>query len=56
MVLGWQQIVWLVIIIINLGMHLAKHGEPTNSKYNFWAYLIGSVISLSILYSGGFFG
>lgn len=49
------QIVYIVLASMSLGIHLVKHGEDRNKKYDFWGELIGSGIIISILYWGGFF-
>lgn len=50
----WPQ--WLVIglHIFSLGIGAADHGKP-RSPQNFWYQLIGSAISLWLLWIGGFF-
>lgn len=53
--MGTIQMVYLAIMLLNLGIHLAKHGEPRNENYNFWMCLIASVIEYAILKYGGFF-
>ena len=55
MKLGWPQIVYICLIMMNLGMYLVKHGEKNNTKYNFFTCLLSNLISVWILYSGGFF-
>lgn len=54
--LGAPQIIVLVIYIISLGIHMAKHGEPQNTKYNFWVGLFSTAINIALLWWGGFFG
>lgn len=39
----------LVIEILGLGIHLAKHGEPRNDKYNFWLSLISTAINIFLI-------
>lgn len=48
-------IIILIIYAINLGITLAKNGEPKGGKYNFWAELISTFIMLSLLYCAGTF-
>lgn len=48
-------IIILVIFAINLGITLAKHGEPKDGKYNFWTEIISIFIMLSLLYCAGTF-
>lgn len=49
----WPVYTYLVIMLIGLGVALAKHGEYT--KINFWYTLISTSIILFLLYKGGFF-
>ena len=49
------QLIMIVLMSLGLGVHMVKHGEEKDSKYNFFWRLIAVAISLSILYSGGFF-
>jgi len=46
-------IIYLTLGVLNLGMHLAKHGEPKETKYNFWYTLIAFIIVLFVLYKAG---
>ena len=39
----------LVIEILGLGIHLARHGEPRNDKYNFWLSLISTAINIFLI-------
>ncbi len=48
---GWS-IAVIVMISLDVGIALAKHGEP-RTKYNFWASLISSLILTAILYKAG---
>jgi len=40
--------------MIEIGMNIAKHGEPKDGKYNGWSSFIAIIISWTILYYGGF--
>ena len=44
MKLGWPQIVYICLIMMNLGMYLVKHGEKNNTKYNIFCYSFFSTI------------
>lgn len=46
---GWF-IAIVVLQVLNIGIHLAKHGENTNSKFNFYSVLVVSLISLFLIY------
>ena len=48
------QIGILVLLGMNVGLHLAKHGEPKEGKYNFGAALVANLIEVGLLYWGGF--
>lgn len=50
----WPQ--WIVIVLhtFALGVSAASHGQP-RPPMNFWASLIGTVMSLWLLWMGGFF-
>lgn len=56
MTFGFCQIVLTALYVMSIGMHLAKHGEPRDGKYNFWTALIGAAIEFTLLYFGGFYG
>jgi len=51
----WPQITMIVIMAINGGIFLVKHGNQ-REPYNFWGYLISAIIMVTILYFGGFWG
>lgn len=53
--MGTAQVIYIIIIGLNLGISLAKHGKYRNDKYNFWVTLIASIIDVAILRWGGFF-
>ena len=48
------QLVLLGLSILGLGVHLAKHGDPMEYKYNFFTKGILMAITWYILYLGGF--
>lgn len=53
--LGIPQILYLALILMGLGVHLAKDGQPRTDKYSFWGQLFITIITVYILYKGGFF-
>ena len=55
MIEKWWVIMWIVCKAINLGVDMAKHGEPINMKHNGVARLIGVIISVILAYLGGLF-
>ena len=50
------QIIIIVLIAMNVGLHLAKHGQPRTDKYDFFWELFGKAILVALLWWGGFFG
>lgn len=57
MKIGIPQAIYLALLLLGLGISLAKHGEYKRAeKYSFWTTLISDGIMLLILYYGGFFG
>lgn len=38
-----------VMCVLNIGIALAKHGEPRKDKYNFFITLIGSLLDLWLI-------
>jgi|WetSurMetagenome_2_1015567.scaffolds.fasta_scaffold37656_9 hypothetical protein len=52
---GIAQILILGLLILSLGISLAKHGEPKNGKENFFITLLGVALQITLLYFGGFF-
>ena len=55
MKLGVCQIIWLGLMLLSLGFHLARNGEPRNDRYSFGTALISFVIQFVLVYFGGFF-
>ena len=54
--MGICQVIWIGLITMSLGCHLARHGEPRTGSYNFVTALISGTIEFALLYFGGFFG
>ena len=52
--MAWPQIIFLALTLLGLGINMGLHGERQN-PHNFWTALFGSVVSVSLLYWGGFF-
>lgn len=46
---GWF-LTLIIIDVLSIGIHLAKHGEPRDNNYNFFGALIGTLINLGIIY------
>jgi hypothetical protein len=51
----WALIVLICITFIDLGIYLAKHGQPRTDKFNFWLYLFCAAIQWWLLYEAGLF-
>lgn len=48
-------IIILVLIVLGVGVDLAKHGEPKEGKHNFWLTLFVAALEIWLLYKAGFF-
>lgn len=56
MIEKWFVVMWVSILLIDLGANLAKHGEiKKERKYNFWSALIAFCISIALAWLGGLF-
>ena len=53
--MGIWQVIWLGLMMLSLGVTLAKHGKPKTDNYSFGSSLIAFGIQFAILYYGGFF-
>ncbi|MBH2976839.1 transglycosylase SLT domain-containing protein [Serratia marcescens] len=51
----WPQITWVVLVVLSLGVTLAKHGEPRTGKHSFWWQIFGIAATGWLLWCGGFF-
>lgn len=49
------QIIILVLWFFRLTVHMSKHGEPMDQKYNAGATFFWMVVMLGLYYWGGFF-
>lgn len=50
---AWPQLTWVVLVLIGLIVSLLEHGEIV--RRNFWTTLIATILSVVLLYHGGFF-
>ena len=48
-------IILLAIMFVDFGIHLAKHGEYRDDRYNAWIALIALIINIVLLYFAGVF-
>lgn len=55
MIIGWPQGIVLFLIVLGLGIDLAKHGKTEIEKHNFFFTLSVQIMFIALLYWGGFF-
>ena len=48
-------IIIIILLAIDLGMSLAKHGEPKGGTYNFWVTLLAVALQAYLFYAAGLF-
>jgi hypothetical protein len=48
-------IVWASLLMLGLGVNLAKHGEPETGKYNFFLRAVLLSLSIWLMYMWGAF-
>jgi hypothetical protein len=53
--MGAPQIIWIVLVAINLLLTANLHGSPKQGNHNIWITISGTVIMLILLITGGFF-
>lgn len=53
--LQWPQTIWIVLVLIGLGVTIAKHGQPYSYPYSIWTFLVRTATSVVLLAYGGFF-
>lgn len=49
------QFIYIVLVALNVGIDLAKDGEPKKGNYNAIGSLIASALIMALLWWGGFF-
>jgi hypothetical protein len=54
--IGLPQIIMVTMYLLSVGMAIAKNGEPKEGNYSFVSTAIATVITVGLLYWGGFFG
>lgn len=55
MVLHWPQVTLLVLMVLGLGVSLARNGQYRHEKYSFGFDVVAKAILLFLLFKGGFF-
>ena len=53
--LQWPQVIWIVLVLLGLGIHIAKNGEPNPTTYSAWRQLFYIALTAALLSWGGFF-
>lgn len=43
-------LIYVMLDVLALGIHLAKHGENKDGEYNFITSLISTIITISLVY------
>ena len=49
------RIIYCAMMVMSLGIALAKNGEPKDGEHNFGTSLFAAAIQFTLLYFGGFF-
>lgn len=52
--MGTPQIIMVILLSANWGIHLVKHGEE-RSPFNVWYETLGAALTIGLLIWGGFF-
>ena len=55
MIQYWPQTVFVILIVLNLGIILERHGKPKTGNESFWISLTSTALTMWLLYEGGFF-
>ncbi|HEX7111395.1 MAG TPA: hypothetical protein VF216_03050 [Mizugakiibacter sp.] len=50
------QIIYLSLLLLDLGIHLVRDGQRREKPYDFGGELISVCLVVGLLYWGGFFG
>ena len=56
MYIGIPQLIYVFLILLNVGIAIIKFGQEKDETYNWVDILISPAISFGLLYWGGFFG
>lgn len=49
------QSIIVLLLAMNIGIDLARHGEPKTGSHSAWITIFDAVLTLSLLKWGGFF-
>jgi hypothetical protein len=52
---GWPEGIYLALVLVSIGICVARFGEQKRDRYDLTDVLVGPAISLSLLWWGGFF-
>ena len=50
------QLIYIALLMIGIGIDTAKHGEPKTGNHNCTSSIIAAILTIALLYWGGFFG
>ena len=53
--IGWPEGIMIAFMFMNLFLSAVKHGEPREQNFNFLVTIVSTMLSLMLLYFGGFF-
>lgn len=54
--IGWPQAIYFALILVGIGLELARHGQVRKpSRHNAWTTIVASLLILALLWWGGFF-
>lgn len=48
-------IILIILLVLDLGITLAKHGEPKGGTYSFWVTLLAVALQVYLYYAAGLF-
>lgn len=54
--MGWPQVIYLALLLCGVLNAILHHGETETKKYNAWISLTSAVLTIGLVYWGGFFG
>jgi|GEM_PF-2581001 len=54
--LGWPQAIYLGLMMMGIGLSIARYGEQKRDRYDLVDVAISPALICGLLYWGGFFG